>query len=84
MGPTGIPGRPEDALDTLSAALIPGPWLLGETYSAADVLTAAGVAYMLGFKVLPERPEYVAYAARFEARPARQAAKAADAARAEG
>lgn len=77
-------GRPEDALDTLSAALIPGPWLLGDTFSAADVLVAAGVAYMLGFKVLPERPEYVSYAARFEARPACQAAKAADAARLAG
>ena len=77
-------GRPEDALDTLSAALIPGPWLLGDTFSAADVLVASGVAYMLGFKVLPERPEYLAYAARLADRPAYQAAKAAEAARAAG
>lgn len=74
-------GRPEDALDALSASLIPGPWILGDTYSAADVLIASGVSYMLGFNVLPERPEYLAYAERLEARPARQAAKAADAAR---
>lgn len=74
-------GRPEDALDTLSAALIPGPWLLGETFSAADVLVGSGVAYMLGFKVLPERPEYLAYTERLAARPAHQTAKAADAAR---
>ena len=43
-------------------------------------MVGSGVAYMLGFKVLPERPEFVDYAARLEARPARKAAKAADAA----
>lgn len=74
-------GRPEDMLDTLSAALIPGPWLLGERFSAADVLVGSGIAYMLGFKVLPERPEYIGYTERLMARPAFQAARAADAAR---
>jgi glutathione S-transferase len=33
---------------------------------------------MLGFKVLPERPEYLDYVKRLEARPAHQAARAAD------
>src|SRR5262245_7453882 len=74
-------GKPDDVLDTLSAALKPGPWLLGERFTAADVMMGSGVAYMLGFKILPERPEYVEYAARLEARPARKAAKAADQAR---
>ncbi len=74
-------GNPDDVLDTLSAALKPGPWLLGERFSTADVMVGSGVAYMLGFKILPERPEYVEYAARLEARPARKAAKAADQAR---
>lgn len=77
-------GKPEDVLNALSAALKPGPWLLGERFSAADVMVASGVGYMLGFKVLPERPEYVDYVARLEARPARKAAKAADAARLAG
>lgn len=73
-------GKPADVLDTLSAALIPGPWLLGDRFSAADVLVGSGIAYMLGFKVLPERPEYVAYCERIGARPAHKAAVAADAA----
>lgn len=77
-------GKPSDVLDTLSAGLEPGPWLLGERFSAADVMVGSGVAFMLGFKVLPERPEYLAYAERLEARPARVAAKAADAARMAG
>lgn len=73
-------GKPSDVLDILAAALKPGPWLLGDRFSAADIMVGSGVAYMLGFKVLPERPEFVDYAARIEARPARQASKAADAA----
>lgn len=77
-------GTPADVLDTLSAALIPGPWLLGDRFSAADVLIGSGIAYMLGFKVLPERPEYVSYVKRIEARPAHQAARAADEARLAG
>lgn len=70
-------GKPEDVLDTVSAGLKPGPWLLGDRFSAADVMLASGIAFMLAFKVLPERPEFVAYAARLEERPARKAAKAA-------
>lgn len=77
-------GKPSDVLDTLSAGLKPGPWLLGERFSAADVMVGSGVAFMLAFKVLPERPEFVEYAARLETRPARKAAKAADAARMAG
>jgi len=77
-------GKPADVLDTLSAALIPGPWLLGDRFTAADVLIGSGMAYMLGFKVLPDRPEYLAYVERLEARPAHKAAKAADAARLAG
>lgn len=74
-------GRPADVLDTLSAALIPGPWLLGDRFSAADVLFGSGLGYMLSFKIIPERPEFVAYVERLQARPAHEAAKAADAAR---
>lgn len=77
-------GRPEDVFDTVSAGLRPGPWLLGERFSAADVMLGSGLAYMLGFKVLPDRTEYVDYVARLEARPARKASKAADAAGAAG
>ncbi len=36
-----------------------GPLALGERFTAADVMMGSGVAYMLGFKVLPERPEFV-------------------------
>lgn len=74
-------GRPSDVLDTIAAALTPGPWLLGERFTAADVMMGCGISYMLNFKVLPERPAFVDYAARLEARPAWHASKAADQAR---
>ncbi len=70
-------GKPDDVLNTLSAAVKPGPWLLGDRFSAADVLIGSGLAYMLGFNVIPARPEYLDYIARMEARPAHAAAKAA-------
>ena len=75
-------GKLDDVLDTLSAGLEPGPWLLGDRFSAADVLIGSGIAYMLGFGIIPARPEYVAYVERLAARPAHKAAAAADAARA--
>ena len=71
-------------LDTLSAGLKPGSWLLGERFSAADVLLGSGIGYMLSFNVLPKRPEYLDYVARIAARPAHQAAVAADKARLSG
>ncbi|WP_333793614.1 glutathione S-transferase family protein [Hyphomicrobium sp.] len=74
-------GKLDDVLGTLSAGLTPGPWLLGERFSAADVLIGSGLGYMLPFNLLPERPEYLAYVERLEARPAHKAARAADAAR---
>lgn len=74
-------GKLDDVLDTLSAGLAPGPWLLGERFSAADVLIGSGLGYMLPFNLIPERQEYVAYVERLEARPAHKAARAADAAR---
>lgn len=77
-------GTLDTVLDTISAGLKPGPWLLGERFSAADVLMGSGLAYMMGFKIFPERPEFTDYVARLEARPAHQAAKASDAARLAG
>jgi glutathione S-transferase len=74
-------GKFDDVLDTVSAGLEPGPWLLGDRFSAADVLMGSGIAYMMGFSIFPPRPEYVDYVARMEARPAHKAAKAADEAR---
>ncbi len=71
-------------IGTLSAGLKPGPWLLGERFSAADVLIGSALRYMLSFKILPERPEFAAYVERLQARPAFHKALADEKARVGG
>lgn len=66
-------------LTTLTTQLTKGPYLLGERFSAADVLWGTALKWTTGFKIVPETPEIVAYIARVTARPAFQRASAADA-----
>lgn len=81
--------RPETAgfgdfnrmIEVLEAAVRQGPWLLGENFSAADVLIGADLHYGVDiFKLVPERPVLRAYIDRCLERPALQRAKAIDAA----
>ena len=69
-------GDAQTTIDVLAKALEKGPFILGERFSAADVVVGSGVRWMLMFKLLPERPEFTTYAARLNERPAlrRQAA----------
>ncbi len=73
-------GSYDEVLDTLAAALDPGPWLLGGTFSAADVLWGTALEWTLQFKLVPERPVFVDYARRVGERPAVVRAKQRDAA----
>jgi glutathione S-transferase len=86
---TGISVRPETAgfgdfdrvFDVLAAAVAPGPWLLGEQFSAADVLIGADVHFGMDiFKLVPEQPALRAYVDRCLARDAFKRAKAIEAA----
>lgn len=81
--------RPESAgfgefdrvFDVLEAAVQPGPWLLGEKFSAADVMIGLDLHFGIDlFKLVPERPVLRAYVDRCLARPALQRAKAIEAA----
>ena len=67
-------GTYNDTIETLAGALRKGPYLLGEQFSAADVVVGSGLRWMLMFKLLPERPEFTAYSERLTARPALQRA----------
>jgi glutathione S-transferase len=69
----------DTTLGTLTAQLRAGPWLLGERFSAADVLWAGALQWTTMFKLVPELPEITAYIARFVARPAVARARAKDA-----
>jgi glutathione S-transferase len=66
-------------LGTVTKQLAKGPWLLGETFTAADVLWGMGLSWTMGFKLVPELPELKAYTERFNARPAVARARAKDA-----
>ncbi len=68
----------DQVLDIVAKAVSPGPWLMGEQFTAADVVIGANIRWGMIFKMVPERPEFTAYAARIAARPAAQRAEAKD------
>ena len=68
----------DTTMDTIAAAVAKGPWLMGEQFTAADVVIGANIRWGMIFKMIPERPEFTAYAARIAARPAAQRAEAKD------
>jgi glutathione S-transferase len=69
-------GTYEEMLDTISAAIGDGPWLLGDHFTMADLVFGGTLRYMMMFGMLDERPETRAYCERLSARPAAQEAKA--------
>jgi glutathione S-transferase len=71
-------GSYEAVIDLLEAQLRPGPWLLGDRFTAADVLWGTALTWTMMFKVVPERPVFLEYAKRLRARPAYIHATAAD------
>ncbi len=68
----------DQVLDIMADGIGQGPWLMGEQFTAADVVIGAGLRYGMMFKLVPERPEFAAYAARIGERPAAQRAEAKD------
>lgn len=69
-------GSYESMVDAIEFALKPGDFLLGDTFSMADVIFGGTLRYMLRFKMLEARPSFTAYAERLAARPALQRAEA--------
>jgi glutathione S-transferase len=57
-------------LGTLLDQLAKGPYVLGERFSAADVLWGTALAWITAFKLVPETPAITAYVSRLNARPA--------------
>lgn len=73
-------GDLETLLGVLADAVRPGPYLFGDSFTAADVVLGSTLRWTMAFGLLPRRDEFAAYAARLEARPALRRAEAADAA----
>ncbi|MBS0432653.1 MAG: glutathione S-transferase family protein [Proteobacteria bacterium] len=76
-------GSYEEVMDVVAAQLEPGPWLLGDRFTAADVLWGGAINFGLMRKMLPDWPVFRAYAERVQSRPAIRRAFALDQALAE-
>ncbi|MDB5854243.1 MAG: gstA1 [Herminiimonas sp.] len=63
-------GDYDTMLSTLTQQLAKGPYLLGERFTALDVLWGTALRWTVGFKLVPELPEIMAYVERINARPA--------------
>jgi glutathione S-transferase len=65
-------GSYDDTLNALEKAVTPGPFILGDRFSAADVYVGSQIGWGLMTKSLEPRPPFVAYVARLGDRPAFQ------------
>ena len=71
--------RDADALaDILAKAVEKGPYLMGEQFTAADVVVGSGIRWGTMFKLFPDRDTFKPYVARLAQRPAVQRAEALD------
>jgi glutathione S-transferase len=76
---TGSPyGSYDSMLEVLAAQLASGPWLLGERFTAADVLWGTALRWTMRFGLVPDRPAFHDYVARVKALPAIARAAAMD------
>lgn len=70
----------DTVLTTLRGRLAPGPYLLGDRFTAADVLWGMALGWATSFKLVPETEDIAAYVARVQGRPAAVRAREKDAA----
>ena len=68
----------DTTMNVIAKAVEKGPWLMGGQFTAADVVIGANIRWGMMFKMIPERKEFIDYAARIAARPAAQRAEAKD------
>jgi glutathione S-transferase len=72
-------GDYDTMLKTLFDQLARGPYLLGDRFTAADVLWGSALRWTTMFKLVPETPTVKAYVERVTSRPAAQRAAKKDA-----
>jgi glutathione S-transferase len=69
----------DTTMDVVAKAVTPGPFLMGDKFTAADVVIGSNLRWGTMFKMIPERKEFADYIARFVDRPAAKRAEAKDA-----
>lgn len=67
-------GDYDTVMDTIAAAVATDPFLLGEQFTAADVVLGSGLQWGTFMKAVPTRAEFTAYLGRLQQRPALQRA----------
>jgi glutathione S-transferase len=72
-------GDYDTMLGTVTAQLAKGPYLLGERFSAADVLWGTALGWTTMFELVPKLPAIMDYVQRIGARPAAAKVRAKDA-----
>jgi glutathione S-transferase len=68
----------DTVLDILGKAIVKTPFLIGEQFTAADVVLGSTLRYGMMFKLIPERGDFTDYVARLTARPAARRAEEKD------
>jgi glutathione S-transferase len=63
-------GSYDAVIDAVSAALTPGPYFLGDRFSAVDILWGMALSWVLQFKLVPERSEFLRLVQAIAGRPA--------------
>ena len=80
--PGGVAMSPYGSFDAMMGTLITqlarGPFLLGERFSAADVLWGTALGWTTRFKLVPEHPVIADYVARVGGRPSVARVRALD------
>lgn len=67
---TSAYGDFEGVMSLINEQLAAGPYLLGERFTAADILWASALRWTTGFGLVPASPQITAYIDRVTARPA--------------
>jgi glutathione S-transferase len=68
----------DTVMNVVAKAVAGGPYIMGEQFTAADVVIGSDLRFGMMFKLLPERAEFTAYTGRLAQRPALQRAEAKD------
>ena len=71
-------GRFETVVDVLEQAVSGGEYLVGDSFTAADVCLGSGIGFGMQFGMIEKRPAFEQYWQRLSARPAAQRAKEID------
>lgn len=66
---TSAYGDFDSVMATVNAQLRAGPYLMGDRFTAADILWGAALRWTVGFGLVPATPEISAYIERVTARP---------------